>query len=278
MSIRKRFNETFGLEDSADDERKRFVQRVNQFIFHVIDTEESREFGYDTLFQMVCFELGVNAHDFRQRTRRELLYGDFDASATIRTLTSDDFTKTLRVLCILYSYFESGSDAERGQEWLSNNIKLILSRCTCDIDVTWKDGSFFPAGAEELDKPLMEETLTWLNDYPNERKNYQGALQFYLAGEPLPDVITNCYSAVEGVVRAVLGNGRTLDKNKDELLSRIDLSDGWKSMLATYIKYAHDYRHAFKERHEIKKQEAEAYLYMTGLIIRLVIESKADQR
>jgi len=58
------------------------------------------------------------------------------------------------------------------------------------------------------------------------------------------------------------------------VLKRIDLSDGWKSILANYIKYAHDYRHASEDRHEIKKREAEAYLYMTGLMIRLIIESK----
>ncbi len=88
------------------------------------------------------------------------------------------------------------------------------------------------------------------------------------------DVIKNCYLAIEGVTRKVLVNAKSLDKNKELLLQKIDLSTGWKSILANYIIYAHDFRHASGQRHEIKKQEAEGYLYMTGLIIRLIIESK----
>jgi hypothetical protein len=262
------------LEDGVEEERKRFVQRVNQIIFHDIDTEHCDEFGYRNLFELVCFELGVNAHDFPQRRQHSLLADDTYSPAPMRTLTKDDFNETLHVLCALYVHIQLESDSEKGRKWLSKLIEVALSRCTRDIGVRWKEGFFYPSGAEELDKSLVEETLTWLNEYPNERKDYQAALQIYLAGEPLPDVIRNCYSGVEGVVRNVLGNEKTLDNNRDELLARMTLSDGWKSLLANYIKYAHDYRHASPERHDITRQEAEAYLYMTGLIIRLTIESK----
>jgi len=273
MSILKRFNKTFGLGDGVEAERKRFVERVNQHSFHEIDTEHTVEFGYESLFYSVCFELGVNAHDFPRRLleRRD---ADIRLPAQIRTLTGDDFQKTLLVLCALYRHIGLLDSREKGQKCLSAGIEAALSRCACDIGVTWKEGFFYPAGAEELDKPLVEETLTWLGDYPDERKDYERALQCYSAGEALGDVIKNCYSAVEGVARKVLGNQKTLDNNKDELLAKLNLSDGWKSLLANYIKYAHDYRHASAERHEIKKQEAEAYFYMTGLIIRLTIESK----
>jgi hypothetical protein len=272
VGVLKKFNEIFGLEDSSEEERKRFVKRVNQIIFHRIDTEQHYNFDYSMLFGLVCFELGVDAHDFREGTLGRGLTEE-KLPALIRTLTENNFEKTLLVLCALYRYITFETDNNKSREWLSKQIKVALSRCTLDIGIRWKEGFFYPSGAEELDKPLIEETVTWLKDYPNERKDYQGALQIYLAGELLHDVIKNCYSALEGVARKVLGNKRSLDKNKDELLAKMSLSEGWKSILATYIKYAHDYRHASEERHDITKQEAEAYLYMTGLIIRLVIES-----
>lgn len=271
MSIRKRFNEKFGLEDSVEEERRRFVERVNQLIFHDIDTDYSDTFNYPHLFELVCFELGVNANDFQQRKLGPILYERY-LPASIRTLTRDDFTKTLLVLCILYVYLENRTN--RGKKWLSEKIKLVLSRGSCDIGIRWKEGFFYPAGVEELDKPLIEETVTWLKDYTNERKDYRRALECYLEGKSLADVIKNCYSSIEGVARKVLGNKKTLDNNKDELLQKIDLSDGWKPILANYIKYAHDFRHASGQRHDITKQETEGYLYMTGLIIRLIIESK----
>jgi len=275
MSIRKRFNKIFGLGDGIEEERKRFVERVNQFIFHEIDTVNSDEFRYPTLFELVCFELGVNAHDFRQRKLGPILHERY-LPASIRTLTRDDFDKTLLVLCILYVYLkkEDTYNPNTTRQWLSDTIELALSRCSCDIGIRWKEGFFYPTGAEELDESLIEETLTWLNDYPGERKDYQKALECSLKVDSLTDVIDNCYLAIEGLTRKILGNDKTLDNNKEQLLRKIDLSDGWKSILATYINYAHNYRHASGQRHKITKQESEAYLYMTGLIIRLIIESK----
>jgi hypothetical protein len=273
MSIRQRFNKIFGLEDDVEEEKKRFVDRVNQSIFHQLDTVQGDRFNYRVLFDLVCFELGVNAQDFRDRILGSGMY-ERHVPASLRTLTQSNFKKTLLVLCILYAWLEITSDTEKNREWLSGWIKNVLDRCSCDIGIRWKDGFFYPSGAEELDKFLIEETLTWLNDYPDERKDYQRALECYQASESLTDVIKNCYSAVEGVTRKVLGNQKNLDNNKDALLEKMDLSDGWKKILANYITYAHDYRHASEQRHEIKEQEAEAYLYMTGLIIRLIIESK----
>lgn len=273
MGILKRFNEIFGQESNVEEERKRFVERVNQLIFNTIDCKGSLFFDYRNLFERVCFELGVNSHDIE---RMEIGGSIFSGGSTplLRTLTKDDFNKTLQVLCILYPHIQYRSNHEKGQVILSEGIEFVLSKCSCDIGARWKDGFFYPAGAEELDKPLIEETMTWLKDYPNESMNYRTALQCYMAEGSLADVITNCYSAIEGVARNILGNQKNLDNNKDELLAKIGLSDGWKSILANYVRYAHDYRHASPERHGISKQEAEAYLYMTGLIIRLIIESK----
>lgn len=271
MSIRKRFNEIFGLEDKLEDEQKRFVHRVNQAIFNRIDTEEYPTFQYDALFELICFDLGVNANDVTDRRQ----YGGLGTSrALIRTLTGDDFEKTLLVLCILYDRLKILQDAKYYKEWLSNNIQSIISKSTCNVGVRWKDGFFYPSGAKELDESLIDETLIWLEGYPNEQKDFKRALNCYLKNESLGDVIKNCYSAIEGMARNVLNNDKTLDNNKDELLSKIGLSNGWKAILANYINFSHDFRHASEKRHEIPKQEVEGYLYMTGLLIRLIIESK----
>jgi hypothetical protein len=270
MSIRKRFNEILGIEDGIIDERDRFVQRVNQAIFHRIDTLVPLSFKYDELFEALSFEMGVDAHSLPRRRGRYLT----PPPPELVILTGNDFTKTLELLCVLYARIQIQGDSDEGRAWLSKGIEGILSRCTRDIGVKWKDGLFYPSGAGELDEALIEQTFTWLKDYPNERQDYRIALQNYSQGGSLADVIKNCYSALEGVAKNVLGNRKNLDNNKDELLRKMSLSDGWKSLLAVYIRYAHDYRHASPERHDMTRQEAEAYLYMTGLIIRLVIESE----
>jgi len=273
VSIRKKFNELLGLTDSVEEEKKCFVERVNQAVFHQVDTEDTDYTRCSELFEVVCFELGVDSHTFRPREGMGL---QPDLPPKIKTLTKSDFTKTLEALCAMYQHIGwlNYPNEDIGQEWLSQMIELILSKCTCDIGVRWKDGFFYPSGAEELDKPLIGETLHWLRDYPSEKRDYRAALRNYMVGDSLADVVKNCYSAVEGVARNILKNDKTLDNNKDALLRKIGLSDGWKAILGTYINYAHDYRHASEQRHAITKQEAEAYLYMTGLIIRLTIESR----
>ena len=60
--------------------------------------------------------------------------------------------------------------------------------------------------------------MTWLNDYPEEKKDYKRALQCYLKEQDekvLGDVIKNCYLAVEGIARKVLENTKTLVNNGD---------------------------------------------------------------
>jgi hypothetical protein len=275
MNIRKRLNESLGLTDTIDEEKKRFVHRVNQSILYEI--EKGRFIDYQELFKDVCFDLGVNAYDllttrgYGAAYGRRLLKVDPDSleAPPLRVLTKDDFQKTLETLCSICFCLDADD-----QKWLSHAITTAMSLCTCDIGVRWREGLFYQSGAEELDKHLIEENLTWLKDYPAERQDYRRALECYFKRQSLTDVVKNCYSAVEGLVRTILGNRKTLDKNKELLLKQIRLSEGWKSILANYINYVHDYRHASPDRHKITGEEAEACLYMTGLIIRLVIESK----
>jgi len=257
MGVRKRLNEILGLEDSVQAEKQRFVARVNQIIVDPIDSLQMAVFDRRTLFEHVVFELGSGPG---------IGFGIADVIA-------GRFNETLVALCALHKHIRFDGNLKRGQKWLSLHIENILSQCTCDIGVRWKDGFFYSSGAKELDEPLIGDTLTWLRDYPREEKDYRTALRHYIAGDSLPDVVKDCYSAVEGIARNILGNRKNLDNNKEALLAKLGLSNGWNALLVKYISYAHDYRHANEKRHEITKQEAEAYLYMTGLIIRLTIES-----
>jgi len=278
MSIVKDFNKQFGIQTNTDEERMKFVERINQLLFHLIDTEEREEFHYGQLFDRLCFELGRNANDLKGKHGRWCQSyvdeaEDIDLAPEIRILTQDNFTNTLLVLCVLYDIFKING-YKKGIDCIEGGISRALGNSTCDLGVRWKDGLFYPTGAEELDKALIEEPLVWLDKYPNERKDYKRALECYLEGTHLGDVIKNCYLALEGVTRAILGNDKTLDNNKDALLAHIGLSDGWKSVLGSYINYAHNFRHASEGRYTASKEEAEAFLYMTGLIMRLLISKK----
>jgi hypothetical protein len=142
MQIRRAFNDTFGLEDDLETERKRFVDRVNQIIFYEIDTAHFYRFNYEEVFEPLCFECGVNPRDLPKRR-----IGDTHGPAEIRALTRDDFAETLLVLCVLYSHIKYHSESESGKQWLSKQIQKVLSQCTRDIEIRWEAGFFYPAWA-----------------------------------------------------------------------------------------------------------------------------------
>lgn len=132
---------------------------------------------------------------------------------------------------------------------------------------------FYPSGANELDEKLVEEPLEWLADFPDEKPNYHRALVGY-TNNRLDEVIGNCYLTIEGLARKFLSNAKTLDNNRDELIAKIGLSQEWKSLLKNFVNYANEFqRHASENRHSIKPAEAEAFLYMTGLLVRLILET-----
>ena len=137
---------------------------------------------------------------------------------------------------------------------------------------------FYPSGARELDEPLVEETFKWLTDFPNEKADYHKAVTGY-ASKQFGEVITNCYLAVEGVARNILGNNRTLDNNREGLMEKLGLSQEWKALLSNFIRYANEFqRHASENRHNLNPIEVEGFLYMTGVLLRMMILTASGVR
>jgi hypothetical protein len=172
------------------------------------------------------------------------------------------------VLSLLYQGLKDNPSA---QQTLSGWIETALDQTTVDLGITWNDGMFYPSGARELDEPLVEETFKWLADFPNEKADFLKAVTGY-ANKQLGEVIINCYVAVEGVARAILDNKKTLDNNRDGLMKRLQLSQEWKALLSNFITYANEFkRHASENRHNLNPIEVEGFLYMTGILLRMMI-------
>jgi hypothetical protein len=262
-----RFNKIFGITDDLVTERGRFVQRINQTAFRRIQERQT----YRGVFERVCYLLGVNAHDLIGEANRHNISPTFVPG--LRTLTRNDFMETLKVSVLLYQTLDP---LPQQQSEFVDGIEAALENATLDLGVRWQEGMFYPTGAKELDQPLIEEPLQWLKDFPAEKADYLKALQDY-AAKNFGEVIGNCYNVVEGVARNVLNNSRVLDNNREELLKRIGLSQEWKGLLNNFITYANEFkRHASEKRHDVNPIEVEGFLYMTGLLVRMIIE--ADKR
>ena len=265
-----RFNKIFGITDDLATEQQRFVQRINQTALREI---EGRKHSYRGVFESVCYWMGVNAHDLILDASRNT-YGGVVVPG-LRTLTRDNFTETLKISVLLYAALDKAPEEQRQ---LAFWVEAALGHATSDLGVRWHEGMFYPSGAKELDEPLIEEPLQWLNDFPAEKADYLKALRDY-AAKNYGDVVGNCYNVVEGVARNVLRNTKTLENNREELLKTIQLSQQWKGLLSNFINYANEFkRHASEKRHDVNPIEVEGFLYMTGLLVRMIVEADKKSR
>lgn len=265
--ILKKFNKIFGLRDSLEKERVHFVQRINQTIFKTIKSNPYPD-NYEHIFRDVCYLKGLNGDDIIN-SANGWNYSSSLIVPSFRRITEDDFMETLKILVLLYKSL-SGQNLER----LNSSIELALSYADTDLGVDWKDGMFYPSGARELDKILIEEAYEWLVDYPDERRDFMAAISHYTKKQ-YGDVISNAYLVVEGLARKILENNKTLNNNREQLIKLLNLSQQWKSLLSNYINYANEFkRHASDKRGQVNPIEVEGFLYLTGLLTRLIIQSK----
>ena len=269
-NILKIFNRQFDLSESLEQEKVAFVNRINQTIFSEIE----EGYNYGKIFRHLCYWLGINADD-RISALNKYTYSD-DRMPFLRSLTGDEFAPTLKALILLYQFYDNKNEYsyEQNLDNIDRWINTALDNANLDLGIRWKQGMFYQSGADILDEKLIEEPLGWIGSFPEVKEDYKKALSGLLKKD-YPGVIDHCYLSFEGLVRSLLKNSKTLNNNKQELLKKLELSQQWKSFLDKFTDYANEFkRHASKNRDKIKPQEVEAFLYLTGLLIRLTISLK----
>lgn len=142
------------------------------------------------------------------------------------------------------------------------------------------DGYFiFPKGAEELDKPLVSEVLTWLDGYPSTQKTYSNALKQYADGAIPHDVADNLRKALEGFFQDFFGNTKNLANNKDvvgQFLKAEGADSNLTNMLMTLLAHYDTLNNVTAKHHDnIDAKYLEFLLYQTGIFIRMLITIKS---
>ena len=265
-----KFHKLFGFTESLESEQIKFVNRINTTVINFAETYHE----YKSIFEILCYWLGENPKDRIRSANRGNFYGDTSMPG-LRSLTNDNYNQTLKITSLLFKYFsEDKYGYEEKREVIYEWVETALSNSNLDLGIEWKEGMFYPKGADLLDKKLIEDPLGWLGNFSDTKSDYKKALSCFLKKE-YPEVIDHSYLAIEGLVRSVLKNKKTLDNNKKELISKLKLSQQWKSFLDKFTDYANDFkRHASANRNNINPKEVEAFMYLTGLLIRLIISVK----
>ncbi len=267
MNSLQSFNKNFGIGANINEEENKFVQRINQTVFYTLQKNYYKN-GYKDLFISICYRLGINGLEMVDKLNRRN-FSDSIRVPDIINITRNDYMETLKVLVLLYN------DSSKEQKIsISSSIELALSQSAIDLGIRWKDGMFYPSGAKELDEKLINDNLEWLEKYPETRTMYSAALSRFNISLTDPsarkDAITNAYSAIESLSRVLLNNKKNFEANSNEVVDKLGLPKEYKSIVHYYKQIAHEYssRHAGSE---FSHEEAEAFIYMTGILIRLII-------
>lgn len=262
------FHQRFAIQVNSDEAQELFRNRIINCIdsnFYQLQWCGSlnRDDRVNKVLARVAFRLG-------REYKADLALFEYCGEGFV------DFLRLVEALVIGLRIYTSEAS------YLEHDIREALSISEADLGIEWKDGVFWPSGAKELDKALVNEQLQWLSSpaYNNVLTPFKKGLSHYLEArrqpERLSDIITDMYEALEALAKIVTERStKDLSANAELFVSKLRLSKYYDKMLKDYITYANEYRHAVeqsRERVQPASQEVEAFVYMTGLFIRLAIE------
>lgn len=280
-------NKTSQDQDNSRPNMPSFHQRFNI----EVDLEEAKPRFVNRVLNTIDLKMGglATEHKYPYRYRDEMIYvanvlgEEASGASPLKYYTGADFNKLLLCLEALYAalkeYKSFGSPWEL--ENLDDIVKWALSISEVDLGIQWRGGIFYPSGAKLMDEELVNEPLKWLADpkYKNVLAPFRKGLTHYLEAnrnpEKLADTVTDMYEALEAMAKVITGRDKDLSANRESFISRLNLSSHYKVMLKNHIEYANEYRHAAEPSVERKlplSNEVEAFVYSTGLFIRLAIQ------
>lgn len=160
----------------------------------------------------------------------------------------------------------------------SPSIQLRISK-------TKKGTLVYPAGAKLLDEGLVNDNLSWLQDYPESLKAFEQALSIYLGGDKpkYRNLIDNLRVAIEQLLRRVLNNQKSLEKQSNDLDSWLTAHKVHKQIRNLYGQFLFGPYTVLQNdvaKHgdeELLADEIEYLIYLTGTFMRLIIELRRSE-
>lgn len=263
------FHQRFNIEVELEGAKQHFTDRL----FNLIDEDflgftkkQCNLSEYVKAFKYVAFKLGIR----------------YVGNNTLEYYAGKEFLQVLRTIEALFEAFQLElKNYANSADRLDEIINLAISENEIDLGIQWRGGLFYPSGAKLMDEELVNEPLQWLAapKYKNILAPFKKGLTHYLEAnknpEKLADTVTDIYEALEAMAKVVTGRDKDLSSNRELFVSKLRLGRQHGKMLIDYIDYANDYRHGTepsKIRANPSPNEVEAFIYITGVFIRLAVK------
>lgn len=279
------FKKRFGQEINVDELKKDFVNKINHALIEPLDESIGYYYGLsnDGLFDFIAIKFNLNPSEIVRSYNRNS-YASTYSRPPMTYFSSRKFESTMVLVEVLYDYYQRSNNVYGSEDWIekiNKVVKYALNQPT-SLGVSWRDGKFYPEGIEEFDEKLISDVVKWLEKKPKIQALYKNALDHYSQSltDPIKrkDVVSNSFQAVEKLTKEFLETTKeSFDNNFNSLVDKLDLDKEWKKIFNSYKELSKEFgRHAGSNNNFIPKQEdTEAFLYLSGLIIRLILE-KSD--
>jgi len=141
--------------------------------------------------------------------------------------------------------------------------------------VTQFGGLFDEMGAKDLDEPLVIATSHWLQGYPDASAAYEAALIKHKAKVLERNLLDDLRLSLESLLKEILGNGKSLENQKDELGRFLKEREGspelrnmFQSMLAYYCSYQNSH---VKHNDDVNAEEIEIIFELTSSFLKHLV-------
>jgi hypothetical protein len=148
-----------------------------------------------------------------------------------------------------------------------------------------QSATLYPMGARLLDEAVIEDTLAWLDQYPEAAKGFGVALKLYSRKDPAQyrNLLDNLRISMEQMLRAVLNNTRSIENQKDEFLKWLKAHDAHSQIANIYhdllfgkfTQYQNDAVKHNEDKYTLA--EVEFVLYLTGTLLRFIQRANEEK-
>jgi hypothetical protein len=163
-------------------------------------------------------------------------------------------------------------------EQLAAGLKEDVTASSVPVVLARSKGSylFYPKGAKLLDERVVNADLEWLSDYPSALTAFENALVQSSDSAKQREVLDSLRVSLENFLRQLLGNRKSLENNRENLLRWMDehgtnteTRQMMRQLFTFYCEYQNNH---VKHGDSWKPAEVDFILYLTATLIHLLAE------
>lgn len=211
-------------------------------------------------------------------------YDDFDRTPIFEALnTAGDEKELIFALQVLFWVLEEHQCPHIDN--LADAVGKTLKMCPViqvRIAKAGKQVILYPKGARLLDDKIVNDVLDWLRGYPVVLEHFENALGIFLKEDSSQyrNLLDELRTAMERLIRKILGNRKNLENQKDLLLrwmkqkkAHVQVRNLYNTLLAFFCQYQNE---AVKHGDGWQEVEIEYMIYLTGTFMRFLLQLKTE--